>query len=647
MQACEQVVPVKLAQIFQHFKNEDSHRSPSVHSPFSLVPWLAAAAGAAALIIYALVFEPSVASWSAKSAPFALLFTGLAFASCCLPASAPLYSDRVRATAVVALAAVLTLPPALASLPILVAGAALISMLNERSTRLETLGHVALIVLSQLTTAVILRSRHMLPISYAHLGIVHFVFVSLWASVLFGCIYLGGLLIAHLAPILFRASKSGVGRGWRIFWANEAYVYLGGAPVAAVFSLILIANGTLVGAALATAGVACLGFLNHVLGERRILQNQVLALEALTRRGMIDESASVDQLLKEFLLCCRRLILFNRARVWIYNDAEMLLEKVCELSPDFLPAKNVETTIGQRSVRRLGEELVGRVAERAAPLIVRDARRDARHPLYRLSAQEKAQLGPVSLLELPLIACGDVVGVVEFERNAWAAYTSSDKLRVQSLATLVAMSVSNIEQHRSICRQAVTDGLTGLYNKRHILQILADEVRRAERYRHPLSAMMLDLDSFKAYNDDYGHLQGDVLLQQLAHLIQRNVRSADSAGRYGGEEFILVMPETDKPAALVIAERIRSQVEAARFPGASYSASSPNAITNFVDIEALAAGSDEGYTRKTISIGVATYPQDTDDIQKLLALADDALYRAKRGGRNQVVSAEALPVIAQ
>jgi len=594
------------------------------------------------LIVYAFIFEPSVAPWTAKTAPFALLFTGLAFVSCCIPASAPLYSDRVRATAVVALSAVLVLPPALASLPILAAGAALITMLNERATRQETLGHVTLIVLSQLTTAIILRSRHMLPIDHAHLTITRFASVSLWACALFGCIYLGGLLVAHLSPtIFFRARKSGIGRGWKIFWANEAYVYLGGAPVAMIFSLILIWNSTLAGAALATAGVAFLGYLNHVLGERRILRNQVLALEALTRRAMIDESASVEQLLNEFLQCCRRLILFNRARVWIYNDAEMLLEKVCEHSPEFLPARQVETTLGQRVVRRLGEELVGRVAERAAPLIVRDARRDARHPFYRLSAEEKARLGPVSLLELPLVACGDVVGVVEFERNAWAAYTSSDKLRVQSLATLVAMSVANIEQHRSICRQAVTDGLTGLYNKRHILQILADEVRRAERYRHPLSAMMLDLDGFKAYNDNYGHLQGDVLLQQLAHLIQRNIRSADSAGRYGGEEFILVMPETDKQAALVIAERIRSQVDASRFPGASYSAASPNAIANFVNLDAVATGAEEGYAHKTISIGVATYPQDTDDIQKLLALADDALYRAKRGGRNQVVSAEA------
>ncbi|HEX5323085.1 MAG TPA: sensor domain-containing diguanylate cyclase, partial [Capsulimonadaceae bacterium] len=391
--------------------------------------------------------------------------------------------------------------------------------------------------------------------------------------------------------------------------------------------------------ALATAGVCVLGYMNHVLGERQILRNQVLALETLTRRAMIDESASVEQLLNEFLSSCRRLILFNRARVWIYNDAEMLLEKICELSPDFLPAKTVQVASAQRAVRRLGEELVGRVAERAAPLIVRDARWDARHPFFRLSTEEKARLGPVSLLELPLVACGDVVGVVEFERNAWAAYTSSDRLRVHSLATLVAMSVANIEQHRSMCRQAITDGLTGLYNKRHILQTLADEVRRAERYRHPLSVMMLDLDGFKAYNDNYGHLQGDVLLQQLSHLIQRNIRSADSAGRYGGEEFILVMPETEKAAAVVIAERIRSQVDTARFPGDSYSASSPNAIPNFVNLDAVASGSDEGYAHKTISIGVATYPHDTDDIQRLLALADDALYQAKRSGRNRVAVA--------
>ncbi len=173
--------------------------------------------------------------------------------------------------------------------------------------------------------------------------------------------------------------------------------------------------------------------------------------------------------------------------------------------------------------------------------------------------------------------------------------------------------------HQDIYNQAVTDGLTGLYNRRHMQTALAVERRRAQRYGHALSVVMLDVDGFKGYNDTYGHPQGDVLLKKLAALLRENVRGVDIVGRYGGEEFIILMPETSTEEAWQTSERLRTAVAAEIFPG---HADDPNS-TVF----------------KTISLGIATYPQDTNDTHMLVTLADQALYRAKRGGRNQTILA--------
>jgi two-component system cell cycle response regulator len=149
---------------------------------------------------------------------------------------------------------------------------------------------------------------------------------------------------------------------------------------------------------------------------------------------------------------------------------------------------------------------------------------------------------------------------------------------------------------------------------------LADECRRAKRYSHPLSVIMLDVDGFKSYNDTYGHVQGDVLLKMLAGILQTSVRGVDSIGRFGGEEFIVVMPETPPEEAYQAAERLRLAVAQTIFPG-------------FADDPELVVF-------KTISLGVATFPSVTHDPQSLVTLADNALYRAKRGGRNQTIQAD-------
>lgn len=162
-------------------------------------------------------------------------------------------------------------------------------------------------------------------------------------------------------------------------------------------------------------------------------------------------------------------------------------------------------------------------------------------------------------------------------------------------------------------RLANTDGLTGLYNHRHLQERLREELDRARRYRRPLSLVMADLDHFKTYNDTYGHPQGDEVLMAVAHTLRQVSRTSDLVARYGGEEFTLVLPETSLEDAQTVAERARQCVAALEFQGRENS----------------------HVTGVTLSLGIASYYHGCTQ-EELIALADAALYEAKRAGRNRV-----------
>jgi len=158
---------------------------------------------------------------------------------------------------------------------------------------------------------------------------------------------------------------------------------------------------------------------------------------------------------------------------------------------------------------------------------------------------------------------------------------------------------------------AITDALTGLYNHRYLHERLSEELARSREHEQPLSVLFCDLDNFKQYNDRNGHSAGDAALREVAHIIEQSVRSVDIAARYGGEEFVLALVETGRADALAVAERIRARLEQ----------------------EALDAGGEP----LTLSIGVASFPDDATRREELLDKADWAMYLAKRQGRNRVV----------
>ena len=187
------------------------------------------------------------------------------------------------------------------------------------------------------------------------------------------------------------------------------------------------------------------------------------------------------------------------------------------------------------------------------------------------------------------------------------------------LAGQAAVSVENVGLHETVERQAVTDELTGLSNRRRFQETMAAEVERSKRFGQDLGLVLLDIDDFKAVNDTYGHQQGDLVLKEVAKILRASSREIDEPARYGGEELAVVLPGTDLTGAHNLAERVREGIEALRLP---------------------ILGDDEAEPlRVTASFGAAALPVSAHDVRSLVAAADEALYQAKRAGKNRTVSA--------
>lgn len=216
---------------------------------------------------------------------------------------------------------------------------------------------------------------------------------------------------------------------------------------------------------------------------------------------------------------------------------------------------------------------------------------------------------------IPLAAQGVQLGFVYLSARDSGFLTRMDI--VEAAAEQLSMALSNLYLQERLRLQSIREPLTGLFNRRYLEEAMARELARCARRQLPLSLLILDLDRFKAFNDVHGHAGGDALLSGFGKLLQELSRGEDIACRYGGEEFTLIMPETEAEAAMQRAETIRSAVEGMR--------------VRHLGTE---------LPKVTVSIGVAAFPGDGTTPEELLRVADDALYRAKRSGRNRVERAE-------
>ena len=220
---------------------------------------------------------------------------------------------------------------------------------------------------------------------------------------------------------------------------------------------------------------------------------------------------------------------------------------------------------------------------------------------------------------VPLLKNDNVLGVLNIESTTSRPLTEKDIALLTSFASPVAMAIDNARLHAKITSFALTDGMTGLFNRRAFDQIFETEIARAARYEHLLSLIIIDMDSFKEYNDSYGHPAGDERIKAIAGILLEDVRNPDIAARYGGEEFAIILPHTTKAGAIMLAERLRESAEAQ-----SPEKNTPGAVSS-------------GYT---ISLGVASFPEDGTTSEEILLAADNAELTAKRLGKNRVYAAK-------
>jgi diguanylate cyclase (GGDEF)-like protein len=248
------------------------------------------------------------------------------------------------------------------------------------------------------------------------------------------------------------------------------------------------------------------------------------------------------------------------------------------------------------------------------------------HPGGRSEPRCSHLLGEGASVCIPLIANGDAIGTFSLQeddrlspipdRAPDADALARRRQLADTVAEHIALAMANLSLREALRLEAIRDPLTGLYNRRYMQEFLERELHSARRKRRPLAVMILDLDHFKRYNDNFGHSAGDQALAVVGETLLRCVRADDVACRYGGEEFALILPECSLRQATVRAEEIRSCIS-----------------------EYHARRSDRAADTLTVSIGVAAFDETTDRVDLLLKFADEALYEAKRAGRDRVVAA--------
>jgi diguanylate cyclase (GGDEF)-like protein len=259
---------------------------------------------------------------------------------------------------------------------------------------------------------------------------------------------------------------------------------------------------------------------------------------------------------------------------------------------------------------RLGEGITGLAAQTGKKIYIKDTSREARFLHYKGEKPKSAS----SFLSIPLLYKEEVLGVINFSRKGISTFTYQDVKMLSLVANQVALAIANARLYTKTRELSVKDELIGIHNRRYFHQMLQMEWKRAVRFRRSLSMIMVDVDHFKEYNDTFGHLQGDQVLKKTGQMMRKNLREVDTVARFGGEEFVLLLPDTDKRGAIAVAEKVRMLIEGHAF------VSDEQKATRMV----------------TISAGISTYPDDVEQMDDLIDHADIALYRAKENGRNRV-----------
>jgi diguanylate cyclase (GGDEF)-like protein len=275
---------------------------------------------------------------------------------------------------------------------------------------------------------------------------------------------------------------------------------------------------------------------------------------------------------------------------------------------ELYPARGVGVDLDALGRVKVGEGVIGLVAERSANVLL---------PQHSGLRPSRAETSFPVMIAIPLYSQDRVMGVISVHReDPDDLFTEEEFDYVVFLGEQAGVAVENVLLHEEAQRLSITDGLTGVWNRRYFLMQFPQVIAAAQRFQRPFSVLMLDLDSFKAINDTYGHQRGDAILVEFAKRVDRVIREVDTFARYGGEEFICLLSETDLQGARTTAEKILDAVRSEPFgvPGEQ-----PLTIT--------------------VSIGIASYPLHGEAYKTLVGAADRALYKAKQLGRDRVCTA--------
>jgi diguanylate cyclase (GGDEF)-like protein len=352
--------------------------------------------------------------------------------------------------------------------------------------------------------------------------------------------------------------------------------------------------------------VTALALIHARSDERRrtdIAQLKVIS-EVATTAAKLDLDASLRVAAEGF----QRATSSDSTAIYLWNERAALLELAkVTFDPRFYPADYEERMREQPLA--LGEGMIGWAAQHREATVIDDVAKDPRpQPVTGVPLSQK------SAIVIPLVVEDRLLGVIRAVKAGVGAFTNDQFRFAQTLASQLALLLAAAQAKQEQERLAITDDLTSLYNSRYFTSRLETEMQRAQRYGHRLALLIVDSDALKRVNDQLGHAAGNQLLVDLARTIKEHVRATDLIARYGGDEFVVLQPETDLENAVAMAERIR---------------------------QAAFAASDVAGVERSVSVGVATYPGTAKDAASLFQAADDALYRAKRAGKDRVAVAGA------
>lgn len=343
----------------------------------------------------------------------------------------------------------------------------------------------------------------------------------------------------------------------------------------------------------------------EVLRLRQELEQRARFADYLQDFGERISMARPDEAYDAILRMSSDLLHAERSSLLRFDESSNELEVIAAVGPRAEVAR--ETRV------RMGEGIAGSVLDTGRPLVVRDVESTEHRP-----APADRSYKTKSFISYPISISGRKVGVLNVtDKVGGGSYDDIDLSLIESIAPQMALALDRADWQEKASQfqlMSITDPLTGLLNRRYLIERLAEELKRSKRQTYPMSFMMLDLDDFKIYNDRNGHQAGDLALEMAAQCLKSALRGADVASRYGGEEFCILLPQTTLEEATAIAERIRRRVLRMRFPH----------------------GKTQPLGSVTVSIGISAFHPGVETPEAIIEYADRALYQAKHHGKNRV-----------